>query len=131
MPILPDGKILLERQYRVTLDEYIIELPAGTRESDEEPVVTARRELTEETGYVAGSMEQMMRFFPSPGIMREEMFLFLARDLVPGETEKEDGEDIELLSLELEQALDMIRTGEIKDAKTIIGLLYFARKCEV
>lgn len=127
LPVLPDRKILLERQYRIALDEHILELPAGTREPGEDPLLTAKRELEEETGYIAGKIEKMMTFFPSPGIMREEMHLFLAENLLPGKTAREDGEDIELVTLNLDEALEKVRTGEIKDAKTIIGLLFYAQ----
>jgi ADP-ribose pyrophosphatase len=115
---------VLIRQHRIAVDETLIELPAGTLEANELPIVTARRELIEETGYTAKTMTSIMTFFTSPGFVHEEMYLFKATDLVLGPTAMEDGEKIETLILDLPQALKMITNGEIKDAKTIIGLYW-------
>ena len=125
LPVLPDGRLVFVKQPRVAVDETLIELPAGTLEPNEPPIETARRELIEETGYVASYLEEILTFYSSPGIMREKMHLFLAKELVPGPSHPEDGELIEPLCLEMSQALAMIESGEIKDAKTILGLLWF------
>ena len=125
LPILPDGRIVLIRQNRIAVDEDLIELPAGTIETGEEPVATARRELQEETGYWAGVLTPLLKFYASPGFVREEMRLFKATELVAGPTAQEDGEKIETLLLDLPQAMKMIYSGEIRDAKTIIGLLWY------
>ncbi|MDR1964884.1 MAG: NUDIX hydrolase, partial [Planctomycetaceae bacterium] len=124
LPILDDGRLVLIRQQRVAVDETLIELPAGTLEPNEQPLSTARRELIEETGYTAKTMTLIMTFFASPGFVREEMQLFKATDLIPGPTAMEDGEKIETLIVDLPQALQMITDGQIKDAKTIIGLYW-------
>lgn len=124
LPILPDGRIVLIRQHRIAVDADLIELPAGTREPAEEPIVTARRELIEETGYIAGLLTPVFQFFASPGFVREEMHLFKAEKLIAGPTAMEDGEKIESLIVDLPQAVEMIRSGEIRDAKTMIGLLW-------
>ncbi len=128
IPVLDDGRIVLIKQFRIAVDQYLYEFPAGTLEPDEEPRDTARRELIEETGYAPNELLDVATFFPSPGILHETMHMFLARDLVAGPTDREDGEDIETLALTLEQALEMIDSGEIKDGKTILGLLWYWRK---
>jgi ADP-ribose pyrophosphatase len=122
LPVLDDDRIVLIRQHRVAVDETLIELPAGTLEPNELPIATARRELIEETGYIAKTMTLMATFFTSPGFVQEKMYLFKATGLISGPTAMEDGEKIETLIVDLPQALKMITDGEIKDAKTIIGL---------
>ena len=128
LPILDDGRVVLLRQYRVAVEKYLIELPAGTREPDEEPMITAGRELIEETGYTAGKMEPLTVFYPSPGILHEEMHLFLATDLKPGPPHWEDGEDIQVLIVDWLEVRRMIFSGEIQDAKTLVGLLWYLAK---
>jgi len=125
LPILNDGRVVLLKQYRIAVEKHLIELPAGTREPNEEPIITAARELTEETGYTAGKIEPMTMFYPSPGILHEEMHLFLATDLKPGPTNLEDGEDIQILLADWTDVKRMIFSGEIQDAKTLVGLLWF------
>jgi len=125
IPILDDGRVVLVKQYRVAVEKYLIELPAGTREPDEEPIITAGRELVEETGYVAGKIEPLTVFYSSPGILHEEMHLFLATDLKPGPSNLEDGEDIQLLLADWKEVERMIFSGEIQDAKTLVGLLWY------
>lgn len=125
LPILGDGRIVLIRQARVAVDADLIELPAGTLEPNELPISTARRELIEETGYIAKTISLVMSFYTSPGFMKEEMFLFKATDLIPGPTDMEDGEAIEPLIVDLPGAMKMIAQGEIKDAKTIIAIYWY------
>ncbi|MDR2643626.1 MAG: NUDIX hydrolase [Planctomycetaceae bacterium] len=128
LPELSDNRVVLIRQHRVAVDEELIELPAGTMESNEEPIVTARRELIEETGYVAESVTHIMTFFTSPGFMKEEMHLFHAKNLIQGPTAMEDGEKIETIIVSLAEAMEMITKDEIHDAKTIIGLYWLHNK---
>ncbi len=125
LPLLPDGRICLLRNYRVAVRETLVELPAGTLEPDEDPAETARRELAEETGYRAGRIEHLLNFWMSPGILDERMHLYLAEDLRPGPTALEAGEDIQPLLCTWDEAMEMIRRGEIRDAKTLTGLLYW------
>ncbi|MDR3108519.1 MAG: NUDIX hydrolase [Planctomycetaceae bacterium] len=125
LPLLDDGQVVLLRQFRVSVEERLIELPAGTLEPPELPYETARRELLEETGYTAGSLVEASHFYSSPGILRETMHLFVAKDLIAGPTNLEDGEDIEVFTVPLEKAVDMVYSGEIKDSKTIIGVLWY------
>jgi len=124
LPILDDGRVVLLKQYRVAVEKHLIELPAGTREPDEEPIITAGRELVEETGYIAGKIEPLTVFYSSPGILHEEMHLFLATDLKPGPSHLEDGEDIQLLLADWSEVRRLIFSGEIQDAKTLVGLLW-------
>ncbi|GHT13695.1 ADP-ribose pyrophosphatase [Planctomycetales bacterium] len=125
LPILSDGRIVLIKQYRVAIDEEIIELPAGTREPNEPELITARRELVEETGYTAGQMTEVFQFYTSPGFVKEAMFLFKATNLIAGPTNMEDGEKIVPMIVDLPEAMNLIKTGKIRDAKTLIGLLWY------
>ncbi len=127
LPILPDGRVVLIRNQRIAVGETLIELPAGTLDGGEDPQYCAHRELAEETGYRAGQMEFLCEFFMSPGILHEKMHLFLATKLSPGEMALEAGEEIETLELELSAAMELVRRGEIRDAKTIAGLLFYDR----
>ena len=124
LPILDDGRICLVRNYRVAVNESLVELPAGTLEPGEEPARTAERELAEETGYRAGRLEHLLSFYMSPGILDERMHLFLAEQLRPGPTDLDAGEDLQPMLLDWDEALEMVRRGDIRDAKTVVGLLY-------
>jgi len=125
LPLLGDGRICLQRNYRVAVAETLVELPAGTLEPDEDPAETARRELAEETGYRAGRIELLITFWMSPGILDERMHLYLAEGLQPGPTALEAGEDIQPLLCTWDEAMEMVRRGDIRDAKTLVGLLYW------
>jgi ADP-ribose pyrophosphatase len=127
VPLLADGRVCLIRQWRVAVKETLIELPAGTLEPNEPPIVTAERELIEETGYRAESIEPLHEFYLSPGILDEKMHLFLATGLTEGEPQREVGEEIDNLLVPLADAVAMIFRGEIRDAKTIVGLLWAER----
>ena len=123
VPVLNDGRICLIKNRRVTVDDTLIEIPAGTMEPPEPPLECAHRELIEETGYRAGNMELLSTFFPAPGILDEQMHLFLATDLVEGEHAREVDEQIENHVVTVAEAQTLIRNGSIRDAKTIIGIL--------
>jgi ADP-ribose pyrophosphatase len=125
LPMVDEEHICLIRNYRVSVDTTLIELPAGTRETDESPELTARRELIEETGYEAGKLVPLHQFFLSPGILDERMHLFLATDLRLVGASPEAGEEIENLVVPFSQAIEMIQTGQIQDAKTIVGILFY------
>jgi ADP-ribose pyrophosphatase len=128
LPLLDDGRVCLIRNHRVAVGKTLVELPAGTLEPGEDPLETARRELREETGYRAKSFEKLTEFFMSPGIMSERMHLFVARDLVAGDAQREAGEKIENLVVSLEEAMRMALEGTIEDAKSLVGLLYYDRR---
>lgn len=125
LPMVDDEHLCLIRNYRVSVDEILIELPAGTREPDESPEATAHRELIEETGYQAGSLVLLHEFLLSPGILDERMVLFLATDLRVVGTNREVGEEIENLVVPFADAINMIRDGRIQDAKTMVGILAY------
>ena len=125
----PDTVVLV-RQYRHATGEVLIELPAGTLEKGEAPVDTARRELEEETGYRAAQLYTRGTFYTSPGISNELMYLYEARDLVAGEQRLDEGEEIEVSIVRRTEALQMIRDGRIRDAKSLAGLMtVFASPC--
>ncbi len=124
LPILPDGRIVMIRNYRFTVDEWLLEIPAGTMVPGESPDRTAHRELEEETGYTAGRMVRLTEFLPSPGISDERMTLYLARDLVPGRASPEADEKLEVAILAKDEALAALTSGAVRDAKTMIALLW-------
>ena len=125
LPFIDESTIVLIRNKRYTLNEVLIELPAGTLEKGESPMNCAGRELQEETGYLAGRMKSIGSIFPSPGILTEKMYLFVAYDLERTRTALEPGEEIEVQYAKLDEAIEMIRHGEIKDGKTIATLLMY------
>jgi ADP-ribose pyrophosphatase len=127
LPLLPDDRVLLIRNYRYAVGESLLELPAGTLERGEEPINCAGRELIEETGYVARRLKSLGSFFSSPGILSERMYAFAAYDLEAGEAAPEAGEQIEPRPTDWEDAIDMIRSGAIRDAKTIATVLMYDR----
>ncbi len=127
LPILDDGRVCLIRNYRVAVGKTLIELPAGTLEPGEEPAQNAKRELAEETGFTAASIEKLREFTMSPGILNERMHLFLARGLQPGKASLEPGEQIESLVVPWGEAMRMVADGSIEDAKTLVGLFHYDR----
>jgi ADP-ribose pyrophosphatase len=129
LPLLGDGRICFVENYRASVQQTLLELPAGTREPGEEPLQTARRELAEETGYRAGRLEPLATFYMSPGILDERMVLYVATELQPGPAALEAGEDIRPRCCTWDKALAMVRDGRIRDAKTMLGLLYYQAFC--
>ena len=127
LPFLNDKTILLIRNKRYAVDQVLLELPAGTLEPKEPTINCAGRELLEETGYLAKKMKLLATFFTSPGILSEKMYAFVAYDLQKSKPALEEGEEIELEPTALDDAIAMIKTGEIADAKTIATLLMFDR----
>ena len=128
VPILEDGRILLIKQFRAALNQDIYEIPAGTREPNEEPLVTATRELIEETGYRAKSVDYITTIYTSPGILQEELVIYSATGLTLGESSPEDGERIVLEPKTWYEIESMLDNNEIADAKTIVGLLMTKRR---
>ena len=127
MPVFPDGKILLIRQYRHTAQDFLWELVAGRVDAGESPTAAAHRELAEETGYAARRLKKLLEIFPSPGFVAEIMWIFLATGLTQGEARPEEDERIEARRFSLREAERMIRSGKLRDAKSIAGILYYAR----
>jgi ADP-ribose pyrophosphatase len=126
LPIFDDGTTALVRQYRHPTVRYLLEAPAGTLNYGERPEAGAARELEEELGLFAGRMEKLSEFFVSPGFCEEKMWLFLATDLTEGRQQLEEDEVLEVVRLPFADALEMISSGEIQDAKTIIALMLAA-----
>jgi ADP-ribose pyrophosphatase len=127
LAFLNDERILLIRNKRYAVGQTLIELPAGTLEKGEDPMNCAGRELLEETGYLAGKLKRIGSFYSSPGVLSEKLHAFAAYDLQERHTALEEGEEIELLPSTFEEAVEMIRTGEICDSKTISTLLMYDR----
>lgn len=128
-----NASVVLVRQYRAPYDAFVIEIPAGMRDVLDEPTeVTAQRELIEEVGLRAGRIEPLTQFYPSAGMTDSVLHLFLATELTPAAHAPHgpEEENLEILHLPLETALQMIERGEIHDAKTIIGILMVARRLE-
>lgn len=125
-----DGTVALVRQYRHPAGRRVLELPAGKLEPGESPELCARRELEEEIGVLPDAFEPLADFYTTPGFCSERLWVFLATGLRKTETKHEDDEVIEVVRVPLAQALAMIHTGEIEDAKTIIGLLLAAQRLE-
>ena len=123
VPMLSPEKIILIRQFRYCAKKTLWEIPAGTIEAGETPLACAERELIEETGYRAGKMEPMGGFFTSPGFCSEFLHLFLATELQPCKAERDSDEQLLVHTVPLSEALRKIQSGEIIDAKTIVGLL--------
>jgi ADP-ribose pyrophosphatase len=123
IPLDAHGNVTLVKQWRAATGRIMLEIPAGTLELGESAEEGAPRELREETGLSAKRWDFLVRFFPSPGILTEEMILYLARDLTKGAQELMGDEDIQVETLPLDEAIARIETGEIADAKTIVGLL--------
>ena len=121
MPVDEKRRILLVRQYRLPADRYLWEFPAGRLDPGEKPLETARRELIEETGYRAKTWTKLASFWASPGFVAERMTIFLATDLTAGEATPMEDERIEAAWFTPRDLEEMIRTGKVEDAKTMIG----------
>jgi|ERR1700674_1433782 len=125
LPVLPDGRILLIRQYRHATRQFLWELVAGRMEPGESPRRAAARELIEETGYRAGKFRVFLDLFPTPGFLEERMYILLAQELTSGEARPEIDEKIISRAFTYTRLKHMIRRGKLRDAKTIAGLLYY------
>jgi ADP-ribose pyrophosphatase len=125
-PTGDDPQLLLIRQYRYAAGGYLYEIPAGRLDPGEAPEVCARRELQEETGCTAGRIERLTTIFTTPGFCDEQIHLFLAADLTRGEPKRERDEFMEVETVTLSRALEMIQSGAIQDAKSLVALLYAA-----
>jgi ADP-ribose pyrophosphatase len=122
VPMLNQEDVILIKQYRHAVREFIWEIPAGTIDSQESPMGCAKRELIEETGYSAGEWHQLGKITPLPGYSDERIHIFLASDLKKAEQNLDKDEMLSVHRLQFKAALQMILTGEIQDGKTISGL---------
>ena len=118
-----DDKILLVKQFRYPLKSVSIELPAGKLEYGENPDDAAKRELEEETGYVAKTWKSLGYIFTTPGICDEKLYLYHAKDLTFTKPNPDEGEILQPLEYNIEEVFTMIKNGEINDSKTLCALL--------
>ena len=128
LPLLDGDRLCLLRNWRPNVGETLWEIPAGTLEPGEPIEAAAARELAEETGYTAGQLEKVAEFFPSPGVLTEKTHLFVARNLTPGAMHPEAGEQLEPQIVPWTQALAWTMDGTIRDAKTLVALLWWERR---
>ena len=123
VPVDKDNQIVLVKQYRKALEAFLLEAPAGGIEEDETPNAAALRELQEEIGYTSDSIEYMGGFWIAPGFCNEYMHSYIARDLIESQLPPDEDESIEIVSVPISEIPDLIRSGEIEDAKSISALL--------
>lgn len=129
VPVLPDGRLVMVRQYRNALERYTLELPAGAlNEADEPKEVCAARELEEETGYRAGKLEWLINVNTTVAFCNEIIGIYLAADLEKTHQHLDEDEYVDVVYCELQELLDMIYSGKITDGKTIAGILAYAQK---
>lgn len=125
-PAGPDPQLLLIKQYRYAADGYMYEIPAGRLDPGEKPETCAHRELREETGCTATSMQHLYTMYTTPGFTDERIHIFLATGLEQGDAAREADEFLTVETVPLSRALEMIKSGEIEDGKTALGILYAA-----
>ena len=118
-----EDKVIMVRQFRYPMGEVVLELPAGKLEPGEDPRDSGLRELEEETGLQAQTFLSMGCSYSSPGILAEKIHLYFAKDLVQGPVHPDDGEFLEVVRIPYDQLMDMVAQGEIKDGKTLAGIL--------
>jgi ADP-ribose pyrophosphatase len=126
LPFVDRERIVLVKQYRFPIREVTLELPAGKLDKGESPASCVRRELAEETGYRAGKIRKIAAFWPTSAFSNEIIHIFVAEDLTPAKMSPDEDEFIETRVMPFKQALEWIRTGKIKDSKTVIALLFWA-----
>ncbi|MBQ8627500.1 MAG: NUDIX hydrolase [Agathobacter sp.] len=129
LPVLPDGRVLMVRQYRNALERDTLEIPAGCRDSlDEDTAICAARELEEETGYKSNKISFLLSLRTTVAFCNEMVDVYLAEDLVPGEQHLDDAEDIRVEAFELETLCDMVYKGIIQDGKTVAAIMAYSNK---
>ncbi len=126
VPLLPDNKVILIRQFRKPVEKVIFEIPAGRLEPGEKMEACVRRELKEEIGYRAGRLEKLVDYYPTPGYSNEVIHIFKVKGLKKVKQDLDFDEMVEVVTMDLDEAISLIRERKIKDGKTIIGLLLTA-----
>ncbi len=127
LPMLDDGRLLLERQFRYPLDRVFLEFPAGKIDRGETPLTCAKRELMEETGYTASGWQFVCTVHNAIGYSDEVLYIYLAKRLQPGKDSPDAEEFIETFSVTLPQLLEWVKAGQVTDAKTIIGAFWLEK----
>ena len=131
VPLDKDGNIIMVLQYRYSIRQALLELPAGLVEKLESPASCAQREFREETGYSASTLTELGGFWPSPGFCNEFIHVFLAKDLEYNPLEADDDENIKVVTFPFDKVMQMVSDGQIKDGKTIIALgMAFSELCK-
>jgi ADP-ribose pyrophosphatase len=125
VPVMPNGDIVLVRQYRYPVEQVTLELPAGKLDHGEDPLSCVQRELAEETGYTAGSITPLLDYWPTPAFANEVLHMFVAEGLTAGTAAPDHDEFIEKAELSLDDALALCRSGRIMDSKTLIALMAY------
>jgi len=123
VPFIVAKTVVLVRQYRHPVGEVTLELPAGKLDPGEDIRTCVERELHEETGYTAKKIKPLLQYWPTPAFANEVLHLFLAEGLIPGRHHPDEDEFLEVVEMPFEKALGLVRSGKIKDSKTVIGLL--------
>ena len=127
IPLLDSGEVVIERQYRYVMRRHCLEFPAGKIDPGEEPLATGRRELLEETGYVAHEWIYLTTIHPTVAYSTERILVYLARGLEHRGSKLDEGEFLEVLKLSPAALLELVRTGEISDVKTVMGVLWLEK----
>jgi len=128
LPIAAGGELVLVRQYRYAVGDFLWEIPAGHIETGETPEDTARRELVEETGYYPHALQELLDFYPAPGFTDERMHLFRAAELEERSRRPEEDENIEVRLFHPQEVRRMVGAGEIADAKTLVALSFLEER---
>ena len=128
VPSKDDGTVVLIKQFRHAAGGFIYEIPAGKLHPGEDPVHCAARELEEEIGYIAGRLERLTSIWTAPGFTDEVIHIYEARGMTVGKQQLDRDEVLEVLEVSLDEALKMIESGKIRDAKTIVGLQLVGRR---
>jgi ADP-ribose pyrophosphatase len=126
VPLMADGRVILVRQWRQPAREVLLEIPAGVMDPGETPEACAARELAEEIGYRPGKLERLFSLLLAPGYSEEIIHIFLAEDLVPAQAQADEDENLQTVTMPLAEAVARCRAGELRDAKTVAGLLAVA-----
>ena len=127
IPVLPDGRLVMIRQYRHALKQEFLEFPAGKIDAGESTLVAAKRELEEETGYVASDWKSLTTIHPCIGYANEKIEIFLARDLTLKQAKLDEGEHLTVEAIKFEDLVRWVQEGKVSDVKTQIGVFWYEK----